>query len=213
VYNGDISITKVLGSFAKVDVTGFYAYLDNALVRRDFTLNGQDSLVYDGELSQIQALQNAALTEVYGLQAGLEVMFGAGFSLLSKYNFQIGEEELDNGTTSPSRHAAPWFGVTRLNYKRGKVNLQFYALYSGGKTFEQLPFEEQGKAYLYARDENGNPYSPAWYTLNFKAMYKINENFTVNAGVENIADKRYKTYSSGIVSPGRNVIISLKAQF
>ncbi|MFT7154314.1 MAG: hemoglobin/transferrin/lactoferrin receptor protein, partial [Alteromonas macleodii] len=32
-------------------------------------------------------------------------------------------------------------------------------------------------------------------------------------GVENISDQRYRPYSSGIVAPGRNFILSLKARF
>jgi hemoglobin/transferrin/lactoferrin receptor protein len=32
----------------------------------------------------------------------------------------------------------------------------------------------------------------------------------VNAGIENILDNRYRPYSSGIVAPGRNFIISLR---
>jgi outer membrane receptor protein involved in Fe transport len=31
--------------------------------------------------------------------------------------------------------------------------------------------------------------------------------------VENILDKRYRTYSSGIVSPGLNFIVSVSARF
>jgi hemoglobin/transferrin/lactoferrin receptor protein len=212
-YNFDLGITKVFGSWAKVDLTGFYTYLDNALVRRNFQLNGLDSISYDGVLSQVQAIQNAAVTNVYGLQAVIEVMFGAGFGFSSKFNYQVGEEELDDGSISPSRHAAPWFGMSKLFYKRGKVRFEFNAQYSGEKSFNELPFSERDKPYLYAVDANGNPYSPSWYSLNFKAMIQFTDYLTVNAGVENITDQRYRTYSSGLTAPGRNFILSLKATF
>ena len=212
-YNFDLGITKVLGGFAKVDATVFYTYLDNALVRRDFTLNGMDSIVYAGDMSKVQAIQNAAVANVYGIQLGIEIMFGAGFGFSSKFNYQVGEEELDDGSVSPSRHAAPMFGVSRLFYKRGKLNLQFYAEYSGGRSYEELPITEQAKPEIYAIDDNGNPYSPEWYTVNFKAMYQISDHFTVNAGLENITDQLYRSYSSGISAAGRNFILSLKATF
>lgn len=212
-YNIDFGIAKVFGTSVKVDATAFYTLLDNALVRRDYTLNGQDSIMYDGTLSQVQAIQNAAVANVYGVQAGFEIKLTSGFSFSSRFNYQIGEEELDDGTTSPSRHAAPWFGTTRLTYSKNKVSVQLYTVYSGEKSFDDLPEGEKSKDYIYAIDKNGDPYSPAWYTLNFKAMYKITNHFSANAGLENITDQRYRSYSSGIVAPGRNFILSLRASF
>lgn len=212
-YNFDLGIAKVFGEVMKIEVSGFYTILQNALVRRDFSLNGLDSIMYDGTLSQVQAIQNAAVAHVYGFHAGLEIKLPAGFGISSDLNYQHGEEELDDGTKSPSRHAAPMFGVTRLTYKANKLNLQLYAEYSAGKTYDQLPEEEKSKTYLYALHSNGNPYSPRWYTLNFKAMYSITEHFSVSAGIENITDIRYRPYSSGIVAPGRNFILALRANF
>jgi len=93
------------------------------------------------------------------------------------------------------------------------MSLQLYSVYSGGKKFKDLPEEEKGKPEIYAVDADGNPCSPGWYTLNFKAMYQLIENLSVSAGLENITDQRYRPYSSGIVAPGINFIISLKAKF
>jgi len=120
---------------------------------------------------------------------------------------------MDDGSTSPSRHAAPWFGVTRILYNTQRLNMQFYAMYSGEVSYENLNAEEQQKPVIYAKDENGNPYSPGWYTLNFKAMYQITEHLSVTAGLENITDQRYRPYSSGLVAPGRNFILAVTAGF
>ena len=212
-YNAEAGIATIIGKNVKVDLTGFYTLLDNAMVRRDFTLNGEDSIFYDGELSRVQAIQNAATARVYGLQAGLEIKLPSGFGLLSDINYQVGEEELDDGSISPSRHAAPLFGVTNLSYSEGDLSLVFYAQYSGGKTYEELPQEEQAKTEIYAIDQDGRPYSPAWYTLNFKALVHFEKNFTITAGLENLTDKRYRPYSSGIVAPGRNFILSVRLGF
>ncbi|MGB1102512.1 MAG: TonB-dependent receptor plug domain-containing protein [Crocinitomicaceae bacterium] len=212
-YNIDLGITKVFGNFLKVDATGFFTLLDNALVRRDFTLNGQDSIMYDGELSQVQALQNAANTTVYGLQAGFEADLGRGFGMSARFNYQIGMEELNDGTISPSRHAAPFFGVNRVFYRYEKLQLEFNMQYSGGITYEDLPLSEQNKPHIYAIDENGNPYSPSWYTLNLKWRYAFAQRFVVGGGVENITDQRYRTYSSGLTAPGRNFVLSFKINF
>jgi len=212
-YNGDFGIAKVFGDAVKIDVTAYYTHLKNALTRRDFQLNGMDSIVYDGELSRVQAIQNSAVTKVHGVQAGLEVKLPAGFRFSSDFNYQKGDEELDDGSTSPSRHAAPWFGVSRLSFSAQKLYMQLYVDYSGQRKFEDMPEEEKGKPEIYAINGNGDPYSPGWYTLNFKANYKFTETLSVSGGLENITDRRYRTYSSGLVAPGRNFILSLKANF
>lgn len=212
-YNADVGIAKIFGETLKVDFTAFYTILNNAMVRRDFQLNGQDSIVYDGVMSQVQAIQNGAMATVYGIQVGLEAKLPRGFSFSSDFNYQHGEEELDDGTTSPSRHAAPWFGASRLSYKAGKLNMQLYTEYSGKVSYENLAVSEQGKPYLYVPDGEGNHYAPAWYTINFKASYHLSDIWIVTSGLENVTDQRYRPYSSGISAPGRNFILSLKARF
>jgi len=212
-YNADFGLSKVFGKSVKIYTTAYYTILQNAMVRRDFQLNGLDSMMYDGEMSKVQAIQNAAVAHVYGVQLGVEIKLPKGFGFESDFNYQKGEEELDDGTTSPSRHAAPQFGVTRLSYHTGKLDMQFYAQYCGEVSYKNLPEEEKSKTEIYAKDENGDPYSPAWYTLNFKAMYQLNNTFTISAGLENITDQRYRPYSSGIVAPGRNFILALRANF
>ena len=87
------------------------------------------------------------------------------------------------------------------------------AQFSDEVSYDNLAEEEKGKPEIYAIDGNGNPYSPSWYTLNLKSMYKLTENFTVTAGLENITDQRYRPYSSGIVAPGKNFILALRAKF
>ena len=212
-YNVDLNVAKMFGKSVKVDVSTYYTLLDNALVRRDFTLNGASEIVYDGELSQVQAIQNAAKANVYGIQAGVEVKLPTGFRFSTDLNFQKGEEELDNGDKSPSRHAAPFFGVSRVGYANSKLDLEVNLQFSDEVAYEDLAEEEKGKKEIYAIDGNGNPYSPSWYTLNLKSMYKLTENFTLTAGLENITDQRYRPYSSGIVAPGKNFILALRAKF
>jgi len=212
-YNVDLNVAKMFGKSVKVDVSTYYTLLDNALVRRDFTLNGASEIVYDGELSQVQAIQNAAKANVYGIQAGVEVKLPTGFRFSTDLNFQKGEEELDNGDKSPSRHAAPFFGVSRVGYANSKLDLEVNLQFSDEVAYEDLAEEEKGKKEIYAIDGNGNPYSPSWYTLNLKSMYKLTENFTVTAGLENITDQRYRAYSSGIVAPGKNFVLALRAKF
>ena len=212
-YNVDLNVAKLFGKNVKIDVSTYYTLLDNALVRRDFMLNGASEIVYDGELSQVQAIQNAAKANIYGIQFGFDAKLPSGFRFLTDLNFQKGEEELDNGDKSPSRHAAPFFGVSRVSYTYSKLDLEVNIQFSDKVAYEDLAEEEKDKIEIYAIDANENPYSPSWYTLNLKSMYKLNENFTLTAGLENITDQRYRPYSSGIVAPGKNFILALGVKF
>ncbi len=212
-YNVDFNIVKAFSSNFKLDLSTYYTWLDDALVRRDYTLNDSSEIMYDGELSQVQAIQNAAKATVYGIQFGVEAKLSKDFVFSTDLNFQKGEEELDNGEKSSSRHAAPFFGVSRLTFIHEKLELQLYTQFSAKKDYEDLPEEERGKPEIYAIDGNGNPYSPSWYTLNLKTDYKLNKTFNVTAGLENITDQRYRPYSSGLVAPGRNFIVGVRAKF
>lgn len=212
-YNGELGISKIFGDRVKLDVTGFYTYLDNAMVRRPFSVNGQATIDYNGQPSDVYAIQNAAYAKIYGFNAGVEIALSANFELSSRYNYQYGKEEMDNGKISRSRHAAPAFGVTRLTFKKKSIQLQIYSMYSAQVGYANLNDEERQKPVIYLEDANGNPYSPRWYTLNFKSLYSIHPNFTVSGGVENLTNQRYRPYSSGLVAPGRNFIISLTAKW
>jgi hemoglobin/transferrin/lactoferrin receptor protein len=212
-YSGEVGISRLFGEFVKADVTGYYTYLDNALVRRDFQINGMDSILYDGDMSRVQAVQNAAFAFVYGFQAAIDAKLPSGFGLSSKFTWQKGEEELDDGSKAPLRHAGPWFGATHLTYSRNRIKVDLYGQYNGSVTNENLAPSEQAKVFIYARDENGKPWAPGWYTLNFKVMYQVANYLAITAGAENITDQRYRPYSSGIVAPGRNFVLSLKGMF
>jgi hemoglobin/transferrin/lactoferrin receptor protein len=209
----DLGIAKVFGDIVRADLSGYYTSLKNAMVRRDFTLDGQEYIVYDGVLSRVQAIQNAAVAHVYGIQAGIEMKLPAGFGFSSDFNYQEGKEELDDGTTSPSRHAAPLFGVTRLTYTADKLSLQLYVEYQGERKHEDMAEEERAKYEIYAADEDGNTYAPGWYTLNFNAMYQLTDYLRISTGIENLTDRRYRLFSSGISGPGRNFVLSLWANF
>lgn len=211
--NFDLNVAKLIGKYLKIDVATYYTKLDNAMVRRDFTLNGSSQILYDGELSQVQSIQNAANAHVYGVQFGAALNLPSGFLFGTDLNFQKGEEELDNGLKSPSRHAAPFFGITRVGYRTTKLDLELNTQFSAKVAYEDLADEEKTKKEIYAKDANGNPYSPNWYTLNFRSRYKIDENFSVTAGLENLTDQRYRPYSSGIVAAGKNFAMALQVKF
>jgi len=208
-YNVDLGIIKTIKENIQIEATGFYTLLKDAMVRRDFTFDGQDSIMYDGELSKVQALVNADKARVYGIQFGLYADIIKHLSFKTNLTYIKGEDQ--DGI--PLRHVAPLFSNTHLIFKAEKIKADLYVSYNGEISNKDLASTEQEKTYMYASDSNGNPYAPAWFTLNFKASYQINKFFQINAGVENILNERYRPYSSGIVAPCRNFIFGLRGSF
>ncbi|MCF6366067.1 MAG: TonB-dependent receptor [Bacteroidales bacterium] len=208
-YNTDIGIVKLINKKIKVDAAVFYTFLDDALIRKDFTFNGADSIMYDGELSKVQAIVNADNAVIYGFQIAFFAELLDKLSVSSNYNYTRGYDS----ENMPLRHVAPSFGTTHLLFKTEKFKADLFAEYNAEISFENLAESEVDKPHIYASDLNGNPFSPSWYTINLNTLFKINKVFSLKAGVENIFNMRYRPYSSGIVAPGRNFIFSLKASF
>ncbi|MDO6595685.1 TonB-dependent receptor [Oceanihabitans sp. 2_MG-2023] len=207
-YSGELGLKLDFDNVFVLDLATYYTYLDNALVRRDYTLNGESEILYNGELSQVQAMQNASKAWIYGFEVGMKINLSKKLQCTSQYNV-IGGTEEDDDIEVPVRHIAPNFGNTHLTWQSEKLKFDAFAEYNNELSFLDIAPSEIEKDYIYALDSDGNPYAPSWYTLNFSAQMEVYKNTTVTASLENITDQRYKTYSSGIAAPGRNLIIAL----
>ena len=212
-YNAEIGIQRNINDKFILKGTAYYTYLVDALVRRDFSYNGVSEIEYGGELSNVQAIQNAAKAYVYGFEFGLEVYLNEQWSLSSNLTITEGVEEEDDGTETPARHAAPTFGDFHIVWKNQRLRTDLFVNYNGEIEYNDLAMSEQSKEYIYALDENGDPYAPSWYTVNFRSQYDITNRLKATASLENITDQRYRTYSSGIVAPGQNLILGIGYHF
>ena len=211
--NIEVGIAKRFASFLEFDVTAYYTRLDNAIVRRDYIFNGSPTMEYQGSECRVLALQNAATANVWGVQAAVDANFAKWFYADASVSWQRGFEEMDNGEVSPSRHAAPLFGRVAMGFKTERLTIEAYAAFQAECVAADMPVEERTKTEIYALDADGNAYSPAWFTLNLRASYRFSKGLSLNATLENIADKRYRPYSCGISAPGRNFTMSLTYSF
>lgn len=213
-YSYETAVERTVRDRARLRVGGYTVLLDQALVRRPFVLNGADSILFEGEPSQVEAIVNAAQARVAGIFFAADVRIARDILFELRYNWQRGVEEDDDGAVDvPLRHAPPPFGRATLAWQRGRWRVQGVARFSGGFTFEQLPPSEQAKFPIYARDDQGRPFAPSWYAIDLRGRYLIAKGFEVTAGIENLTDQRYRPYSSGISAPGRNVVVALRYAF
>ena len=208
-YGGELGLKLNFDKKFIIDLATYYTFLDNALIRRDYELNGNSEIEYNGELSTVQAMQNASKAWIYGFEVGVEANFTKHLKLRSQYNV-IGGAEDNNGVEEPTRHVAPSFGRTHLIWKKDKLLCDAFVVYNNELAFNQLSPSETSKDYLYALDADGNPFAPSWHTLNFRTQYQYNDHLSLTASLENITDQRYRPYSSGISAAGRNLILALK---
>lgn len=212
-YSGELGVELNMKKVFRIDLTGYYTSLQDALVRRPFSLNGETTIEYQGEPSEVQAIQNAASAHVYGIEFGSEFFISEKLSLQSQLVMTEGEEELDNGSRAPMRHVGPFFGNSHLIWQNKNLKFDLYTEFNGEIAFKDLAPSEQSKDYLYAVDQNGNPYFPSWYTLNISAQVKLSDNWMFTTALENFTDQRYRTYSSGIAAAGINAIAAVKFSF
>ena len=206
-YNVDLGLSKIFSDKVKIELVGFYTIFNNAIVTDFFTLNGQDSVLYNGEMSAVLANQNAGEAFIYGGNANLFADITNSFSLMSTITYTYGRVKRDTGN-APLDHIPPVVGKTSLIYNLKGFRGELFALYNGWKHIEDYsPSGEDNK--VYATPEG----MPAWWTLNLRLQYKVNQYLTVQAACENILDQNYRVFASGISAPGRNFIIGLRGSF
>jgi hemoglobin/transferrin/lactoferrin receptor protein len=209
LYNVDLGFGYDFKRKTKLQLNLFYSYLDDAMVRRDFQINGQDSILYDGEMSKVQALVNTGYAQIYGISFlfDLQIIRSLKFNTTLTYLKGVDDEGF------ALRHAPPLYGSTALVFEKNFLKLALSAVYNAEVSYQNLAPSERHKAYLYGTDADGNPYAPAWWTLNLKGSYKFSKSFLVTFGIENILDYRYRPYSSGIAAGGRNFLVAFRYSF
>ncbi|MEA1897294.1 MAG: TonB-dependent receptor [Bacteroidota bacterium] len=205
-YNIDLGWIKTFHEIVDLEITGFYTYLKDAMVRRPYTFNGFNTIMYDREMSNVYAVVNAKNANLYGFSLNLGLMISPSFSLKTDFTYMKGKDNEDY----PLRHIPPYYGGFHILFEKAIIKADLYALYNGEISNENLSPEEQFKLHMYELDQDGMPYSPSWYSLNFKTSVQVTKKLTFLGGIENILDHRYRPYSSGIVAPGRNFFFSIR---
>ncbi|MFZ4520386.1 MAG: TonB-dependent receptor plug domain-containing protein [Bacteroidales bacterium] len=202
-YNAELSIAKTLFGKVRIEGTGFYNWLKNAQVIRPFAYNGSDSITMDGANYQTLAPINTGSAHVCGVQGSILAQVTNSFSILSNVTYTYG---FDDTGKVPLDHIPPVFGMTSFRLEMKKFKGDFYVMYNGWKRLSQYSNSgEDNEQYATAYG------MPSWYTLNLKLSYQIVKFVNVELGMENILDENYRKFASGISSPGRNIIVALRA--
>jgi len=208
-YTADIGWRGKIGESLKVLINGYYTIIDNLVMRDNLPFNGQDSLLYDGQLLETQSLVNSGSGYIYGIEAQIKYRLSNNFQANASYNYIRGESENGN----PIRHVTPAFGKAGVSYLKQNLKIELFARFQEELAAEDMAITERNKPFIYLTNSDGLPYSPSWWTLNIKGTYNMSKSLLFMSGIENVLDKRYRPYSSGITAPGFNFYFGIKNQF
>ena len=229
-YNFDLTLSQNITDKARIEITGFYTFFRNAIIKAPFKLNGQDSIIYNGVKSQVMASQNVNKANLYGFtfDATVDIIKGLRFNTTlsytkGRYKTDASKtssvyEKQPNGTyalvnknvsSKPLDHIPPVIGKTSIAYQHKKLfSTELFLLYNGWKRLENYNADGEDNAQYATADG-----MPSWLTVNWKANVSITKNLQVQAGVENILDRNYRYFASGFSAGGRNFILALRANW
>ena len=203
------SISKTINQQVTFEANGFYTLYTNAITVGPYTVNGEDSIDYDGVMSRVAALQNTSEAYLYGASAQFTGHFNAHFTLRSGFTYTYARIRTDS-TDYPLDHIPPVFGRTSLEYQAKNLRMEASVVYNGWKRLRDYNTTAGSEDNLEAATAQG---SPAWYTLNVRGSYALNAHLHLQLALENILDVNYRTFGSGVSAPGRNFMVQVRAAF
>ncbi|MCP9756083.1 TonB-dependent receptor [Lacihabitans sp. CCS-44] len=202
-YNGEVSVHQEFSEKIRLEAVYFVTSMKNAIVIDAFTLNGENSVMYNGQNSKVLAAQNKAKALIHGWNLNLKADLSKEFTLASSLNSTKGN--IKDAANTPMDHIPPLYGRTALKYQKKSVQLEVFSIYNGWKKLAE--YSPSGEDNLIYATKDG---MPSWWTLNLRSDYQVNKNFSVQLACENILDKNYRNFASGISSPGRNFMITVR---
>lgn len=201
--SNEFSISYNTGNM-NLDLNLYLVSLKDAIVRRDARFNNEDSIVFEGVMSKVKSNINASSAYVYGF--GIIADFKITDALMLNNTFSYNNGSDDAG--EPLRHTSPFFGKSSITYTKRKYRVSAFTLYNGKRKFEDLAPSERDKPEFYTKAG-----SLAWYTLNLGFSYLLFDKSRVSINVNNLLDRNYRGYASGIDAPGRNFVFTLYSTF
>jgi hemoglobin/transferrin/lactoferrin receptor protein len=208
-YNYELSVGKTFTNKVQIGITGFYTDYRNALTVAPSTFNGQTQVMYNGVLSNVSTTVNKEKAYIYGVSGNLAAELSDHISFSSVLTYTYGRIK-ESPNNYPLDHIAPMFGRTSLTGHFSKFTAEVFALYNAAKKSKDYNLRGEDNQLYSADPVNG--YTPSWFTVNLRTKYDINNHAAVQFAVENITDKFYRVFASGLSASGRNFVITLRGR-
>jgi hemoglobin/transferrin/lactoferrin receptor protein len=206
--NIDVSVTRFFGSKARLEATGFYTKMLDAIVVKPSLFNGESIVKYNGFDAKVSSSQNADEAYLYGCTLSGRYDIIDVLSISGSYNYTYGRVLNPGSTETPLDHIAPAFGRMGVLYANKTIRAEAFTNFSSKKDLSD--YSLSGEDNLQYAPADG---MPGWYTINLRGSYEINKTFMLQAGIDNLMDIQYRTFASGINAPGRNIFGTLRVRF
>ena len=206
-YNYELSAAQWLGNVVKLEGTFFYTNFRNAMVVGPAAFNGQSQILYGGQLSKVINVQNQLKAFVQGFNVAFTAKLTPQLSLYGTHNQTIGKIRPEQGNNTPLDHIPPAFGRGSLMYSGKKVQAEFFVMYNGWKRIADYRLRAEDNE-QYATPDG----TPAWTTFNLRTSFDIGKNLSLQAACENLTDRNYRYFASGISAAGRNFVLTLRGK-
>ncbi len=225
-YTAELTVTKTFLQKIKLDCNLFYTRFENGIAKAPFSFNGQDSIVYNGVMSQTLANLNVNNAFLYGYSLAIQFKIGRKLIADANLNFTKGRfiaedgeasdiyEKQSDGTyllvkkfvqTRPMDHIPPLFGKFNITYQAHQLTADIFIHWNGAKKLED--YNPDGEDNVQYASPVG---SLAWHTLNMRVGYSPSKKLLIQLAVENILDARYRVFASGLSAGGRNVSLTIR---
>ena len=221
-YNFELGLTKYFKNSENYIALRSFSTLVSGHIGRneyqifaDITTEDLFTILYNGEEVNTYANDNLGNRYLFGGSVD------SNFVLARHLNF-IGSLTMINAAKEPLYgplpSISPTFGALMLQYDNAPWKVQLDLQFSGSKNpkdyslggedgLEETPIlSSDGNSILYAG-------SPAWNILSLQSQYVFSDQIRLRFAIDNLLDKHYRTFASGISSPGRNFKIGLQVGF
>ncbi len=206
----EVGVSKTVPKKLSVDATVWYSNLTNALSTDFSTLNGSSTVLYNGNTSNVITVVNMKKAFSWGVSANVNATLGKYVGVSSVFNYTYGRIR-ENPNDYPLDHVPPAFGKTSITGSFSELTVELFALYNAAKDSANYNLRGEDNQQYSADPIRG--YYPGWATANFRAGYRLNRFASFQLAVENIFDKYYRVFASGLGAPGRNVVLTLRGNF
>ena len=207
-------------SFA-IEAGVFSSAVKNLLLDQPGTLNGEDSLMYDGRLTPVYQLQNVALGEISGMYLNAKVRLVKDLWFSGSLTQTKGIYRLDDAAAEqPLDHIPPVYGQASLRWNGKGWFAETQCLFNGMKKAEDYSSSGEDNQEIQPiglADINGDGkadgFNPAWQCWNIRGGYQHRSGLTATLAIENVLDLHYRYFASGMSAAGRSVNVSLAYSF
>ena len=199
-------------SWLQASVFVFSTWLRGLIVRMPGTWQGVSEV--EGEV--VLTRKNGSEGQLIGAESELRALLGHGVYAAAALTGVWGRTERPDAEGRPLEEPASKVpgpaGLIQLGFERRE--LPFWAEASLRAQLPQSRLSEADRldVRLCERGPDDCDEVPGFADVSLRAGLRLAEHLQLSAAVENLLDRAYRTYASGVYAPGRNVVLAVRGK-